>query len=339
MKIKGYSGYHGRKKRQKATITLILVVVALLCGAFLLLQNYFVYDDSGKIRLDLPFLRQEEGENPPLKDDEVHIDILAPEGPEEGDATLRPVKELHARLVGSLVLKRDPEKTLYSTPEPDIVIEVKRVNGSITYASEALIPEEVDVTSGDTMNNLKTILAGDKYVVARLSTFCDSYFVRAYRDAALLRDNGGYWYDADSRTWLDPTHPQTTAYITSLCQELTALGFDELMLDHFAYPVTGNTAAIDGLAQTDREAVLADFVAALRANLPENTVMGIVLRNDLSAEDGINAELITKYFDRVYVASHVDVAALQEELGSGYGAERIVAMTGKAPESGSYMIG
>ena len=336
MKIKGYSGYHGRRKKQKVLITLVLIVAVLLCGAFLLLQDYFVYDDSGKISLDLPFFDRGGEDSPTVDEDEVTIDIVTPD---EKPSSLREVKELHARMVGSLVLKRDPEKTLESTPEEDIVIEVKRVNGSITYASEANIPEEVDVTGGETMTNLKAILAGDKYVVGRMSTFCDSYFVRAYRDAALCRDNGGYWYDADSRTWLDPTHPQTTAYITSLCQELTALGFDELMLDHFAYPVTGNTAAIDGLAQTDREAVLADFVAALRANLPEGTVLGIVLRNDLSAEDGINAELITTYFDRVYVASHVDVTALREELGEGYGAERIVAMTGKAPESGSYMIG
>ena len=336
MKIKGYSGYHGRRKKQKVLITLVLIVAVLLCGAFLLLQDYFVYDDSGKISLDLPFFDRGGEDAPTVDEDEVTIDIVTPE---EKPSSLREVKELHARMVGSLVLKRDPEKTLESTPEEDIVIEVKRVNGSITYASEANIPEEVDVTGGETMTNLKAILAGDKYVVGRMSTFCDSYFVRAYRDAALCRDNGGYWYDADSRTWLDPTHPQTTAYITALCEELTALGFDELMLDHFAYPVTGNTAAIDGLAQTDREAVLADFVAALRANLPADTVLGIVLRNDLSAEDGINAELITTYFDRVYVASHVDITALREELGEGYGAERIVAMTGKAPESGSYMIG
>lgn len=336
MKIKGYSGYHGRRKKQKVLITLVLIVAVLLCGAFLLLQDYFVYDDSGKISLDLPFFDRGGEDSPTVDGDEVNIDIVTPD---EKPSSLREVKELHARMVGSLVLKRDPEKTLESTPEEDIVIEVKRVNGSITYASEANIPEEVDVTGGETMTNLKAILAGDKYVVGRMSTFCDSYFVRAYRDAALCRDNGGYWYDADSRTWLDPTHPQTTAYITALCQELTALGFDELMLDHFAYPVTGNTAAIDGLAQTDREAVLADFVAALRANLPADTVLGIVLRNDLSAEDGINAELITTYFDRVYVSSNVDITALQEELGEGYGAERIVAMTGKAPESGSYMIG
>lgn len=340
MKVKGYSGYHGRKKRQKVVITLVLVAVVLLCGVFLLLQNYIVYDDSGKARLDLPFFQRDHEDTPPLDDDEINIDIVMPETEDAPVVSpLQPVKELHARLVGSLVLNRDPVKTLESTPEEDIVIEVKRVNGSITYASEATIPAEVEVAQGDTMTNLKTILAGDKYVVARMSTFCDSYFVRAYRDAALCRENGGYWYDGDSRTWLDPTHPQTKAYITGLCQELASLGFDELMLDNFAYPTTGNVSAIYGLTEVDREAVLADFAAALRANLPTGTVLGIVLRSDLSAEDGITAELITEHFDRVYVTSTVDVAALQEALGEDYGAERIVAITGRATETGGYMIG
>lgn len=334
--MKGYSGYHGRKKKQKVLVTLVLVVVVLLCGGFLLMQNYVIYDDSGKAHLDLPFFERADEDTPPLSDDEININIVTPE---EEPSLLHEVKELHARMVGSLVLTRNPEKTLESTPEEDIVIEVKLVNGSITYASEALVPAEVDVAQSDTMTNLKTILAGEKYVVARMSTLCDSYFVRAYRDAAFCRDNGGYWYDGDSRTWLDPTHPQTVAYITGLCQELTALGFDELMLDNYAFPTTGNLTAINGLDQRDCEAELAEFTAALRANLPESAVLGIVLRNNLEVEDGITAELITKYFDRVYVTSAVDVAALQEALGEDYGAERYVTITGRATENGGYMIG
>ena len=337
MRSKGYSGYHGRNNKQKRLLTLILILVLLLGGAFLLVQNYVVYDDSGKMHFDIPFFDRVDDEAPPvLSDEDITIDILVPE---EEKLTLRPVKELHARQMGARVLIRDAEKTVAAAPESDVVIEVKRVNGFINYDSQIEIPPEVDVSRGDTLANFKAVLAGEKYVVARLSTFCDSYFVRAYRDAALSRDNGGYWYDGDNRTWLDPTHPQTLAYITTLCQELAELGVDELMLDHFAYPVTGKVDAIVGLDEVDREEVLADFAAALRANLPENTVMGIVLHNDLPAEDGISAELITSYFDRVYVAPGVDAAALQEALGNQYGAERIVALSTKAPESGGYVIG
>ena len=337
MRSKGYSGYHGRNNKQKRLLTLALVVVLLLGGAFLLVQNYVVYDDSGKMYFDIPFFEREEIEDGPAVDaDDVTIDVIAPE---EETLLLRPVKELHARQMGARVLIRDAEKTVASVPESDVVIEVKRVNGFINYDSQVNIPPEVDVSRGDTLANFKAVLAGEKYIVARMSTFCDSYFVRAYRDAALSRDNGGYWYDGDNRTWLDPTHPQTLAYITALCQELAELGVDELMLDHFAYPVTGNVEAIVGLNEVDREKVLADFAAALRANLPEDTVVGIVLHNDLSAEDGISADLITTHFDRVYVDANVDTAALQEALGSAYGAERMVTMTNKALESGSYLIG
>jgi hypothetical protein len=97
--------------------------------------------------------------------------------------------------------------------------------------------------------------------------------------------------------------------------------------------------AIYGLDEMDREKVLSDFAAALRANLPEGIVVGIVLHNDLSAEDGISAELITTHFDRVYVAPNVDVPALKEVLGGAYGAERYVVLADKAPETGGYLIG
>lgn len=336
MRTKGYSGYHGRGNKQKRLLTLLLILVLLLGGAFLLVQNYVVYDDSGKMHFDIPFFdRVDDDQTPSLGDEDITIDILVP----EDTLTLRPVKELHARQMGARVLIRDSEKEVSAAPESDVVIEVKRVNGFINYDSQINIPPEVDVSRGDTLANFKAVLAGEKYVVARMSTFCDSYFVRAYRDAALNRENGGYWYDGDNRAWLDPTHPQTLAYITTLCQELAELGVDELMLDHFAYPVTGNVEAIYGREETDQEEVLYDFAAALRANLPEDMVVGIVLHNDLSAEDGINAALITDYFDRVYVAPNVDAAALKEALGSAYGSERVVAMTTKALSSGSYLIG
>ena len=336
MRSKGYSGYHGRKNKQKRLLTLLLILVLLLGGAFLLVQNYVVYDDSGKMHFDIPFFHRVDDDQPPaLEDEDITIDILTP----EDTLTLRPVKELRARQMGARVLIRDSVKEVSTAPESDVVIEVKRVNGFINYDSQINIPPEVDVSRGDTLANFKAVLDGEKYVVARMSTFCDSYFVRAYRDAALSRDNGAYWYDGDNRTWLDPTHPQTLAYITTLCQELAELGVDELMLDHFAYPVTGNVEAIYGLEETDREEVLSDFAAALRANLPEETVVGIVLHNDLSAEDGISAELITAHFDRVYVAPDVDVAALKEELGSAYGAERYVMLTDRAADTGGYLIG
>lgn len=336
MRVKGYSGYHGRKKKQKWLLALVLIVLVLLCAGFLLAQEYIIYDDSGKMHLDLPFFHRDTQEDtPPLNGEEVNIDIVSP----EVSSLLYPVKELHGRMMAGRVLTRDAEKSVAAVMEEDVVIEVKRVNGSLTYRSQINVPAEVENGPEGTLEQFQAVLAGEKYVVARMATLCDSYFVRAYRDAALSRDNGGYWYDGDSRTWLDPAHPQTLVYITSLCQELASLGVDELMLDYFSYPTTGNLSAIYGLEEVDRAEVLADFAAALRANLPEGMVLGIVLRQDLTADNGVSAEMIRQSFDRVYLAADVDASQVQEALGGNYGAERYVTITGKAPETGGYLLG
>ena len=103
----------------------------------------------------------------------------------------------------------------------------KRVSG---------LRQEVEAEQYDTMDNLTALLADDRYAIARMSVFCDSYFVRAYPDAALRVESGSFWYDAASMAWLDPSHPQTLVYITSLCQEYAQLGFDEILLTDCGFP-------------------------------------------------------------------------------------------------------
>lgn len=45
---KGYHNYRGRGGRQKRLLAVVLVLVILAATAFLVIQNYIVYDDAGK---------------------------------------------------------------------------------------------------------------------------------------------------------------------------------------------------------------------------------------------------------------------------------------------------
>ena len=45
---KGYHNYRGRGGRQKRLLAVVLVLVILTATAFLVIQNYIVYDDAGK---------------------------------------------------------------------------------------------------------------------------------------------------------------------------------------------------------------------------------------------------------------------------------------------------
>ena len=113
-------------------------------------------------------------------------------------------------------------------------------------------------------------------------------------------------------------------YLTALCRECGELGFNEVLLDNFCYPASGDTAAIandDG----DRAQILTDMAKTLRSSLPEGS-------GDLTLAQ------LADLFDRIYVpAADYDAAASQ--LGGQFdAATRLVSMTSQAAGTGSYML-
>lgn len=334
---KGYHNYRGRgrKRRQQMALAVALVVIILAAVGFLVIQNYIVYDDAGKAHVEWPVRRKDpapDTQEPTIPDADVNIDYV--------DTGYAPhLQELRGQMLPAGVLRQDPETVLNGLSVPAAAVEVKRVNGSITYTTEVDVPEQVAVERYDTMDNLKALLASDTYVIARMSVFCDSYFVRAYPDAAMRVENGGFWYDAASMAWLDPSNPQVLVYITTLCQEYAQLGFDEIALDYFSYPDTGRVESIVGLDQVDRVEILTDFVKSLRANLPESVKISIVLRAQPAYELGLTAEMLAENFDRIYLETGVDAAALRQQLPERFDTDtRLVPIVAEPAESGSYLL-
>ena len=118
-----------------------------------------------------------------------------------------------------------------------------------------------------------------------------------------------------------------------LAKECAQMGFDEILLDWFLYPISGDQSALE--LPADKTVVLKDFAQALEKQLPEGTVLSVVLRETPSADNGVTAELLASCFDRVYVMPDADASALP----TGYDrATRVVTMAGYAPESGSYLV-
>ena len=59
MTTKGYHRYRGRNTRGKVALVIVLVLVLIAAVAYLLTQEYVVYDDEGKAHLELPWFRKE----------------------------------------------------------------------------------------------------------------------------------------------------------------------------------------------------------------------------------------------------------------------------------------
>ena len=350
MATKGYHSYRGRGTGGGGRIVWIiaLILVLLAAVAVLFAQRYVVYDADGA-HLELPGFKKEKN---PISSDEVKIETKKPEPepepepdpepkPEPEPVTpVRKLDELHARELPYGCLWWTMENALRKDDEA-IVIEVKRPEGGITYGTEVEVAPGTKVEEGVTRDNLIALLKSGHYTVARLNFLSDPTFARAHPDAALTTASGKLWYDAAGRVWLDPGNEEVRAYLIALCRECADLGFNEILLDGFCYPATGDLSAIAFPEKLNQTAVLADFADALREALPEDVAVSITLRGDmgeLGGDSGLTAELLG-VFDRIYVAGEVDGAALRAALPTDFDTVGgLVIMTTYKPQKGGYVV-
>ena len=329
-KTRGYDSYHGRGNAGKVILSVVLILVILGAVGFFIVQNYMVYDAEGNAHLEMPFLQKKEPAPVPVEPEDVEIEILEPE-------IKRPVlRELHAAELRYGCLWWNSDYVLTLAPE-DMMIDTKRFAGGVTYDSGvAGVPYK---ETGDTRNNLTALLNSEKYAVARMACFCDSLFEKDDTSVALMRTNGVRWYDGVGYGWINPASSKVQTYLIDLAKEMVEMGFDEILLDYFSYPTTGDYTDVPLIREADKEQVLLDFVTALREALPETVVISAVLRSEIRSEFGLSEKLLLENFDRIYVEygrDAADLTAAAEQWDSNYVAQ-IVPMVYAAPEQGSYL--
>lgn len=357
MATRGYHRYRGRGGGGgggKIAWIIVLVLILMAAIGFLLAQRYVVFDETGKPHFTL-FDRIGKKQESPVDPDEVVIDRgddkepdntenpQTPDDSKEPEAPTparRKLKELHATQPEYGCLWWTPDYVLSRVDEA-MVIEVKRPGGGITFGTEIQTPPGVLVERGVTRGNLSTLLQGGKYAAASMCCFVDPAFARSRPETAITMADGRLWYDAGGRAWLDPAGEEVQAYLTDLCRECAELGFQEIVLDEFCYPTTGNLSAIDPARLENRTAVLSAFAQALRKALPEEVALSVVLRGDMGELDGpsgLSAELLA-CFDRIYLDGQVDAEMLRQILPEDFDtAGGLVLLTRAKPESGGYVL-
>ena len=70
---RGYRSYRGRGSKGKIILAVILVLVIVASLAFIRMQEYVVYDESGRPRLSLPGESAEQ--TPPEEEEDVNLVI------------------------------------------------------------------------------------------------------------------------------------------------------------------------------------------------------------------------------------------------------------------------
>ena len=329
MATKGYNSYRGRASAWKRLLVVLLILTVVGSGVFLLCQNYLVYDGEGGVHLELPFFREE-----PLDDTDLGDVDLTIEKPQRPTIDVLQAQELPAD-----VLAGDVAGKLASMPNA-VVIQIKQRDGKLTYYPGFATANGVRTGDALSTSKLKEILATDRYTVARISCFADMAFAKAdVEGASLQRDDKWLWYDDYASCWLDPAKEATLAYLQKICAECAELGFDEILLENFNYPMQGRLDRILGIGAVNKTQELTECLEGLRAQLPKITALSVVLERNDPEKSGLAVQLLEQ-FDRIYVDSgKVDVAQLTGQLSAEFDRDtRLVSMVRTAPESGSYLL-
>ena len=312
MRRNGYDSYHGRSRVRtflKVLIVLLLVVLAVAVGALLWLEPYIDYSANG-IKINLPFFQQKEP----------------------------------APATGAPVVVTTPEPT--PTPEPEEDFRGILLPNSALYDGTAA--QQAEASAADPALNaaIQLLNGGEVYTVARVSCFRDNLVPRSDMSLA-IHTNAGNWRDSGDTRWLSPANESARQYVVGVCRELAALGFDEILLDNWAFPTDGELGWIKADANypaDGRTAALEVFLEEVRAGLAEFPEVKVSLVTTASAaaggavESGQTAALLERA-DRVLVRlgegetlprlNQTPVVPVLEQAGQAREDWAVLAMTGE----------
>lgn len=335
---KDVGGYRGRR-----TITDILKLIAIILGVLvvlavagmLYLQRYLVYTDEG-VKLELPpflqMLRGEDASQAPggsaslpdpgnisvVVEPDVSEPDVPPEVPEKvGFAIQLPVNN---------VVSGDAAAKLAEAGAEALILEVKTQDGKLVWLSEQPVAERSRVNgSREVTDAIRRWNQGEVYTIARVCCFRDDS-APYFNNPMALRQGNGNWRDERGLRWLSPANDRSQAYIAGLCGELAELGFDEIVLEDFTFPVRGKVDRInkgDSYAPDRFTADLEDLLTQVQEAVDGKAAVSLHLTGDMlgegSATSGVTSELLQQFGHRIW--SDAEGLALLPDLQSGQAVE------------------
>ena len=327
--------YRGTRKRRNWALipfVILLGLAALLIVLFYSMQKYAVISKEG-VEMVLPGAESSSG---------VVIDSSGHEqrvyDPVQAPLVFDPPD--YTRVSATAGAKAKPLRAIYVAAEDintdhlmemaarlnsgnALLLEMKPRAGALVWHSEAELAvnyglyyeSALSADFGATIQSLRDYAKEhdkDFTLVAQISCCVDNLLpVRA--SGYTLRTETGWDYSDERGTYLDPYSADVRNYIVTLCRELFALGFDEVVLADVLHPVpasdsTAGSFLYSAEMSTEPNPVTAvcGFALYVRQQLEdEEGLLSIYLdsaRSLVKADEGTGQDgvLFSKVFDRLY---------------------------------------
>ena len=289
MRRNGYDSYRGRSRFRtalKVLIGLLLVALVLAVAALIWLEPHIDYS-AGGIRISLPFFQgerpEETGGAPVVVNTPEATPTPTPEPEEDFRAVLLPNTALYDGTA---------EEQLRAAGATTAIFDMKADDGTLGYISGLELAGRAGVSADDPALNaaIQLLNEGDVATVARVSCFRDNT-APYYRNSLALHVSGGNWRDGGGSRWLSPASAEARQYVVGVCQELAALGFDEILLDNWSFPIGGTRIAADENYPADQlTAALEGFLDELEEALADYPEVRVSLVTTPAAAAGVAPE-------------------------------------------------
>ena len=345
-------GYRGRRTITdilKIIAAVLAVAVVVVLAGLLYLQKYIVYTDEGP-KLELPpflqMFRGEEGPEEPsvgaassgagdvsFTEDPAGSQQTVPEPPPEPEPA-----GFALALTVDQVLDGTAAARLEEAGASALILTMKDQSGKLAWLSSHDTAGRARVNGRQEVNDaLAQWNSGEVYTIARVCCFRDDS-VPYFRNPLALRRGNGNWRDELGLRWMSPANEEAQAYVAALCGELAALGFDEIVLEDFSFPIRGKLENIntgDSYDPASFGQALESFLDQVQqAAAPYGTKISLRVERDtlVGAEtaSGVTAPLLERFAARIWMVQDGLLPApadLLAQAGIAGGPDRLVEVT------------
>ena len=265
----------------------LILLGGLAAGLFLLFFRGYVVEGPDGLQLQPPLLKAGTRAAPVSG---TVDNVTLPEEPSAIAPTPSPDPLQAVYLPLDTLVDGSYEEALRQNRGNAVLFDMKDRRGNLGFVSEQPLAIDSGASAADPERN-DTISAmnreEDLYTIARIACFRDDTLIAQRPDLSLLRVSGSPWRDEDGAPWLSPASGEVQSYLLELCREAAALGFDEVLLTHCAYPTKGSLEDLpDACRDIDAsETVLEDFYSEVRALLEQEGVRLSILWESSPSDD------------------------------------------------------
>jgi hypothetical protein len=164
-------------------------------------------------------------------------------------------------------------KLINNTEINAVVIDVKNVEGEISYNSEIKLAQKLNANVSKIRNIrgvIKKCKANDIYTIARIPVFKDKKLAENGKHSLKFYDiNSENTSILNSRLWVSPYSKEVWSYNVDLAIEAALMGFDEIQFDYIRFPSFLNLSRYNlAVAPADsKKSIINDFIAYAKIRL------------------------------------------------------------------------